>query len=157
MFEFYKYHSNGNDFIIIDDRNNKISFDNNFIEKLCSRNFSIGADGLVLLKESKNFDYKMQFFNSDGYEADMCGNALLSFTKFLYDHIEKKKIYNIETKKSFYKTFYKNNKVSFLSKIPTLLIKDFFIDKFNLMLDLFDSGVIHGVIFQKNIGKINLD
>ncbi len=73
---FFKYQGTGNDFIIIDNRK-KVFPRNDYqlIQKLCHRNFGIGADGLMLLETSETCDFKMIYFNADGKEGTMCGNG----------------------------------------------------------------------------------
>jgi len=74
--EFYKYQGTGNDFIMVDNRSK--TFPKNktdIIAKLCNRNFGIGADGLILLEEDTDTDFKMVYYNSDGNESTMCGNG----------------------------------------------------------------------------------
>ena len=73
---FVKYHGTGNDFIIIDDRNGAfVDDDAQSIALLCDRHKGIGADGLMLLRESAEYDFKMIYYNSDGALGSMCGNG----------------------------------------------------------------------------------
>jgi len=73
---FNKYQGAGNDFIMIDNRNGLFNpEDHKLINKLCDRRFGIGADGLILINKSDEFDFEMIYFNSDGYRGTMCGNG----------------------------------------------------------------------------------
>lgn len=83
--KFFKYQALGNDFIIIDNSllHSEITLD--AIRRLCDRRFGIGADGLLLVKESRVADVKMVYFNSDGSSAEMCGNGIRCFAKFIVD------------------------------------------------------------------------
>jgi diaminopimelate epimerase len=72
---FAKMHGAGNDFIVIDDLADALQLDGNEVEALCRRRRGIGADGLIVIKPSSIADFKMEYFNRDGGEAEMCGNG----------------------------------------------------------------------------------
>ncbi|HZK08011.1 MAG TPA: diaminopimelate epimerase [Bacteroidales bacterium] len=73
--DFEKYEGTGNDFILIDNRRNQFKADVEIIKSMCDRHFGVGADGLLLLGNSRDYDFDMRYFNSDGKEATMCGNG----------------------------------------------------------------------------------
>jgi diaminopimelate epimerase len=80
----------GNDFIVMDDRNGSIEARMSYsqlAETLCDRHFGIGADGIILVKDSEDEDHDIRFviYNSDGSRADMCGNGMRCFAKSLYE------------------------------------------------------------------------
>ncbi len=75
MTPFWKMHGAGNDFILIDDRAVTFPATTALVSRLCARHTGIGSDGLLLIQPSTSADFRMRFFNPDGGEADMCGNA----------------------------------------------------------------------------------
>jgi diaminopimelate epimerase len=84
---FWKMHGLGNDYIVIDNREQKIrnEYVSEFAKRLCERRFSVGSDGLLLVYGSTVADVKMRIFNTDGSEAEMCGNGIRCFSKYCYE------------------------------------------------------------------------
>ena len=78
---FYKYQAAGNDFVLVDNREGKLSFSASQISTLCDRRFGIGADGLIQLKKDPKHDIRMIYNNSDGSES-FCGNGCRAIVHF---------------------------------------------------------------------------
>ncbi|MEA2011756.1 MAG: diaminopimelate epimerase [Verrucomicrobiota bacterium] len=85
---FTKMHGLGNDYIYFDciDNPSLIEEPSLIAEKLSDRHFGIGGDGIVLILSDNEADFRMRMFNSDGSEAEMCGNAIRCVGKFVYDN-----------------------------------------------------------------------
>ncbi len=84
---FTKMHGLGNDFIVIDNRNEKLRRIRTLSQKLCDRRFGIGADQVLLLSHSKKADFRMRIFNADGSEVEMCGNGIRCMGQYVWDTI----------------------------------------------------------------------
>lgn len=83
---FSKYSGCGNDFILIDDREEFFPINSpGLIVKLCHRQKGIGADGVILLQQSSTADFRMRILNADGSEAEMCGNGIRCLMKFIQE------------------------------------------------------------------------
>lgn len=96
---FTKMHGIGNDFIMVDGFKEKLPPDlKKAAIKLCDRHFGIGADGLVFVLPSDKADIRMVIINSDGSEAEMCGNAIRCFAKYVYElgYVQKEE-FQVET------------------------------------------------------------
>ena len=126
---FEKYQGNGNDFILIDSRGNDIFKNyksNKFfdIKKICNRQFGIGADGVIFVEKPKEDNYaRMIIFNSDGSEAQMCGNGIRCLVEYLHvnDELNNKNTeYKIETKAGLKIAKYINDEITVKMGFPIL-------------------------------------
>ena len=99
MIEFVKMHGLGNDYLYINCiKNREPLFPEELAKRLSNRHFGVGADGIILVCNSKIADFKMRIFNSDGSEAEMCGNWIRGFAKYVYDYnLIDKNEFKIET------------------------------------------------------------
>ena len=82
---FCKYHGLGNDFILTEDLDGTLDATPERARRLCDRHTGIGADGWMLIRSSETCDIQMFLYNSDGSTAEMCGNGLRCFAKYVYD------------------------------------------------------------------------
>ena len=95
--QFTKVHGLGNDFIILDGRTEPRDYAS-LAKKLCHRQTGIGADGLLIIENSNVADIKMRIVNADGSEAEMCGNGIRCFAKYVYhEGIVPKTEFGVET------------------------------------------------------------
>ena len=87
LIHFYKYQGAGNDFILVDNRNNAVNHHNPaLIARLCDRRFGIGGDGMMFLQTLEGYDFEMVYYNANGQPSSMCGNGgrcIVAFAKHL--------------------------------------------------------------------------
>lgn len=86
--EFTKMHGLGNDFILMEDLNAALAEEQcpGMAQRLCHRRTGIGADGLMFIRRGEQAPVRMRLYNSDGSLADMCGNGIRCFARYVYDH-----------------------------------------------------------------------
>lgn len=117
MIFFSKMHGLGNDYIFINclDERNKIENEKlpQISRYFSNRNFGIGGDGIILIEKSDIADFKMRIFNSDGSEAQMCGNGIRCFAKFVYENkmINRDEI-KIETMAGIKTAYIRNSRIN---------------------------------------------
>lgn len=96
--DFVKMHGLGNDFVFIEDKTGQDKDYTTLARAMCNRHTGIGADGLIVIVDSRVADVRMRIINSDGSEAEMCGNGIRCFAKYVYDSgIIEKKRFTVET------------------------------------------------------------
>lgn len=83
--KFTKLQGTGNDFVLIDARDSRPRDWPALAEAICHRHFGIGSDGILLVQDSSRADYRMVMYNPDGSEAEMCGNGIRCFARYLFD------------------------------------------------------------------------
>jgi len=156
--KFYKLTGSGNDFIIIDDRKEKIKEKNfSFLaSRLCRRQWSIGADGLIIIRNSKKANFKWHFFNADGSEAEMCGNGGRCVARLAYDlGITKEKL-TFETKSGIIYAEVEGNKVK-LSLTPPSDLKlniKLKLNEKDYIVHFVNTGVPHTIILVEDLENI---
>ncbi|WP_136479677.1 diaminopimelate epimerase [Acetivibrio thermocellus] len=95
---FTKMHGLGNDYIYVNCFEETVENPSEVAKKVSDRHFGIGSDGLVLIMPSERADFKMRMFNSDGSEAEMCGNAIRCVGKYVFDRgMTNKNVIRVET------------------------------------------------------------
>ena len=96
--DFVKMHGLGNDFVFIEDKTGQDKDYTALARVMCNRHTGIGADGLIVIVDSRVADVRMRIINSDGSEAEMCGNGIRCFAKYVYDSgIIEKTQFTVET------------------------------------------------------------
>ena len=83
MLKFTKMNGAGNDFVMLDNRHASLGLEKEAIAKICDRHRGVGADGLLVVEPAQDgADFRMRYYNSDGGEAEMCGNGARCFARF---------------------------------------------------------------------------
>jgi diaminopimelate epimerase len=160
MIEFYKMSGSGNDFIIIDNRDLSLNVGDMpaFARRICERQISVGADGLILIEPSKSADFKWRFYNSDGSMPEMCGNGSRCAARFAcMKGIAGKKI-SFETIAGIISAEVKGDVVKVKLTDPSEVKTKIKIEANgqNFILDSVDTGVPHAVVFVDDIDKYDV-
>jgi diaminopimelate epimerase len=151
QYVFYKYQGTGNDFVLIDNRDEQFPQDDHaLVKKICDRRFGIGADGLMLLEYAIGYDFRMVYYNSDGNESTMCGNGGRCIAAFA------KKLGIIEETGTFSAIDGGHEFVLKEENVKLKMIDVDAVDNNNGDYILF-TGSPHYVIFKNDIDKIDID
>jgi diaminopimelate epimerase len=158
MIKFEKYHGTGNDFILVQPQ----SVDSRLLaQRLCDRHFGIGADGIMIPYPSEVADIRMEYFNSDGTPAPMCGNGLRCFVRYCINHgILQKGPVTVETLAGIIDVDAQNELISINLGQPFLdLDSEFVIDHDEVIIDgltlhtLF-LGTLHAIVIVDELQDI---
>lgn len=165
--QFTKMHGAGNDFIIISEFQKILIPEKNkseFSARVSDRHFGIGSDGVIFVQKSKTEDAKMLFYNPDGSRAEICGNGIRCFAKYLYDTgIVKKKKIRVETFSGMVVPEIldetgkiTNIRVNMGSPIVEFINRIFRIDGNSYKITSVNMGNPHAILFLDNIENINV-
>jgi len=157
---FFKMSGSGNDFILIDNRNNILSSLqlNQFARKVCRRNVSVGADGLIVIEPSEKADFKWQFFNSDGSEAEMCGNGGRCVARLAHLLGIAQEKMSFETRAGIIHAETADRKVKIELTPPTEIRMDIRLplESGTVVLHSVNTGVPHVVVFKDSLEEIDV-
>jgi diaminopimelate epimerase len=167
--KFYKMQGAGNDFVFVEDIKNEIKDECVLAKRLCDRHFGIGADGLVIVRKSEIANAKMIIINADGSRANMCGNAIRCFGKYVYEHkIAAGTKFSVETGDGIkeIEIILENNKVKYvrvymgkpsydgksipLNNMESLIEQDIIVEGKTYNMTTVLVGVPHTIIFEKD-------
>ncbi|HOE20774.1 MAG TPA: diaminopimelate epimerase [Spirochaetota bacterium] len=168
---FTKLHGIGNDYIYINAIKHPVENPKKLAIAMSNRNFGVGSDGLILILPSDKADFTMRMFNADGSEAEMCGNGIRGFAKYVYDHgLTKKTTIAVETLAGIkqVRCIVKNGKVHTVTvdmgepillrdKIPmlgnpgTVIEEDLHVDGVKFSITAVSMGNPHVVIYVEDV------
>lgn len=179
---FSKMHGLGNDYIVVDETSEVIIPEDKkpeVTEELCRRRFSVGADGVIFVSTSSipEADIKFRIFNSDGSEAEMCGNGIRCFSKFVYENgIVSKKSMNVETlagikeldlaiedgkvkstKVDMGTSTFKTSEIPMISDKDEFLDDELLVDDLTIKMSVVNVGNPHAVIFTDDLDRVPLE
>lgn len=159
LIPFSKYSGAGNDFVLIDNRRETFPVHHqHVIVKLCDRRHGVGADGVILLEDSCKADFKMRIFNSDGSEAEMCGNGIRCLAKFLLELGFHPQPYRIETMERILKIDYQGEEVTVEMGNPEDLRwhQTVHLKGGPRTLHALNTGVPHAVCFVEDVETVDI-
>ena len=166
MFSFFKMQGTGNDFIVVNCiEENHFEYSFEVLSKfLCDRHYGVGADGVIFIYKSDIADFKMKIFNSDGTEAEMCGNGIRCLAKYVYEkNLINKREFTVETLAGIkkIKLEFENKKITNIKvdmgEIEIENLKNI-IEIKNIQYKVYpiSIGNPHAVCFVKNIDNFNV-
>lgn len=152
---FEKMHGLGNDFVLLERRNLPNGIDEQKLAKiLCNRNFGVGADGIIIVdfSTSRDNDFKWDYYNSDGFEAEMCGNGMRCFAKYVFERGFTEDIsFKVQTKAGIITPKIEEDGQVLVNmgmpKLPELIKQSIVIDSRTFLYTYIEVGNPHCVIF----------
>ena len=159
MLPFSKLSGSGNDFIIIDNTDGKIDA-NEFrkrVPHICRRALSVGADGVIIIEPSESAHFKWRFFNSDGSEAEMCGNGGRCAARFAYEKGIAPQKMSFETLAGIIKAEVSGKIVKVQLTRPFGWVMDAVLEDLGVNYCFVNTGVPHVVVFVDDIETVDVE
>jgi diaminopimelate epimerase len=158
--EFYKMSGSGNDFIIIDNRHQIVPDTElaQFITAVCRRKLSVGADGLILIEDSDQADFKWRFFNADGSRAEMCGNGARCAARFAVINKISRTPLSFETDAGVVRAEVSDGRVKVKMPDPVDLQLDYTVELTGGLrtVSSVNTGVPHVILMEDQIDQIDI-
>ncbi|MBI3317413.1 MAG: diaminopimelate epimerase [Candidatus Omnitrophica bacterium] len=155
---FYKMQASGNDFVVVDNRQGAVRDSLAFTRKVCALHTGIGADGVLFFENSKKADFKMRIINSDGSEAEACGNGFRCISKFAKEVLNFPSEFQFESVSGLIQAHvnYASIKVQLMEPVGyrSGVLKDIVNRDFHY--ECINTGVPHAVIFVEGLEKIDV-
>jgi len=151
---FSKYQSSGNDFIILNGFRERYELFMEQIKFLCERKFGVGADGLIIVKPAPSSNFKIDYYNSDGKIASMCGNGGLCAASFAFaNNIVNTKTFNFSAADGIHKAKISRKEGMYLAEISMSDVSNVY--KIEENMYFLNTGSPHIIIFVDDV--INYD
>jgi len=156
---FWKMSGSGNDFLVVDRRNQSLVPDPaRFARSVCRPKVSVGADGVLFLEESERADFAMRIFNADGSEAEMCGNGARCIARYAHLMGIAGSKMCIETRAGLVEAEVKGARVKVRMGDPKglMLNTQISVEGEELLLHRIDTGVPHAVLFPSDLERVSV-
>lgn len=155
---FHKMVASGNDFIVIDNRRLVIKNPKSFARQFCPSHIGIGADGILLMEKSRKADFKMRIINSDGSEAEACGNGFRCIALFAHRLLNYPKTFRFESLSGIVEARIQGRQVAVQLPVPKDLRLRAEIEVLGnrLHYSFINTGVPHAVVFVEGLDKIEV-
>ena len=157
--EFSKLSGSGNDFIIIDNTDGRIDADQfrKLVPRICRRAVSVGADGVIIIEPSDRANFRWRFFNSDGSEAEMCGNGGRCAARFAYEKGIAPATMSFETLAGVIQAQVKGRLVKVQLTDPYGWVMDERLEDLGVEYCFVNTGVPHVVVLVEDVEGIDVE
>jgi len=154
--KFSKMNGAGNDFVVLDNRDGRVKEYPEFVRRVCRRRLGVGADGAMFVENSSRADFRMRYFNSDGSEAEMCGNGGRCIARFAYLKGIAGPSLSFETIAGTYRAEVRGERVLLEMLPPKDLRLQFELDigDREIVVNFADTGVPHVVAFGEDVDRV---